>query len=62
MGGGATIGSALGAGLVDVLTLHLMPVLLGAGTPLFPGGAPRTLVRRSVTSTSTATHLTYDVL
>ncbi|MGW2896982.1 dihydrofolate reductase family protein [Streptomyces sp. NPDC001212] len=62
MGGGATIGSALDAGLVDTLTLHLMPVLLGAGTPLFTGGAPRALVRRSVTSTSTATHLTYDVL
>jgi hypothetical protein len=25
------------------------------------GGAPRTLVQRSVISTSTATHLTYDV-
>lgn len=62
MGGGATVGSALDAGLVDVLTLHLAPVVLGAGTPLFTGGAPRTLVRRSVTSTSTATHLTYDVL
>ncbi|CAM5644735.1 hypothetical protein [Streptomyces afghaniensis 772] [Streptomyces afghaniensis] len=62
MGGGATIGSALGAGLVNVLSLHLAPVVLGAGTPLFTGGAPRTLVQRSVTSTSTATHLTYDVL
>ncbi|QKG21565.1 dihydrofolate reductase family protein [Actinomadura verrucosospora] len=62
MGGGATVGSALGAGLVDVLTLHLAPVLLGSGTPLFTGGAPRTLVQRSVTSTSTATHLTYDVI
>jgi dihydrofolate reductase len=62
MGGGATIGSALDAGLVDVLILHLAPVVLGAGTPLFTGGAPRTLVQRSVTSTSTATHLTYDVL
>jgi hypothetical protein len=30
--------------------------------PLFTGGAPRTLVQRSVTSTSTTTHLTYDVL
>ncbi len=30
-------------------------------TPLFTGGAPRTLVQRSVISTSTATHLTYDV-
>ncbi|GAA3367835.1 dihydrofolate reductase family protein [Streptomyces antimycoticus] len=62
MGGGATIGSALAAGLVDELTLHLAPVVLGSGTPLFTGGAPRTLVQRSVTSTSTVTHLTYDVL
>ncbi|WP_031112997.1 dihydrofolate reductase family protein [Streptomyces sp. NRRL S-146] len=61
MGGGATVGSALEAGLVDVLSLHLAPVMLGAGTPLFTGGSPRTLVQRSVISTSTATHLTYDV-
>lgn len=62
MGGGATVGSALEAGLADALTLHLAPVVLGSGTPLFTGGTPRTLVRRSVTPTSTATHLTYDVL
>jgi dihydrofolate reductase len=62
MGGGATIGSAFAAGLVDALTLHLAPVVLGAGTPLFTGGVSRTLVQRSVTSTSTATHLTYDVV
>ncbi|KOX25632.1 MULTISPECIES: dihydrofolate reductase family protein [unclassified Streptomyces] len=61
MGGGATIGSALEAGLVDTLSLHLAPVVLGAGTPLFTGGAPYALVRTGVTATSTATHLTYDV-
>ncbi|AHH22186.1 ribD C-terminal domain-containing protein [Nocardia nova SH22a] len=61
MGGGALIGSALVAGLVDVLSLHLAPVVLGSGTPLFRGGAPRTLVQRSVTATSTATHLVYDI-
>jgi dihydrofolate reductase len=61
MGGGATIGSALDAGLVDVLSLHLAPVVLGAGTPLFIGRAPRTLVQRTVLVTSNATHLTYDV-
>ncbi|MFF7445578.1 MULTISPECIES: dihydrofolate reductase family protein [unclassified Streptomyces] len=61
MGGGATIASALEAGLVDLLIVHLAPVVLGAGTPLFTGGAPRTLVQREVIATSTATHLTYDV-
>ena len=61
MGGGATIGSTLAAGLVQALTLHLAPVVLGAGTRLFTGGAPRRLAQRSVTWTSTVTHLTYDV-
>ena len=45
-----------------MLSLHLAPVVLGAGTPLFTGGTPRTLAQRTVTATSTATHLTYDVL
>ncbi|MFF9815067.1 dihydrofolate reductase family protein [Streptomyces sp. NPDC014006] len=62
MGGGATVGTALDTGLVDVLSLHLAPVVLGSGTPLFTGTAQRTLAQRSVTSTSTATHLLYDVL
>jgi dihydrofolate reductase len=62
MGGGATIAAAFDAGLVDVLSLHLAPVVLGGGTPLFTAGAPvRTLVPRAVTATATATHLVYDV-
>jgi dihydrofolate reductase len=61
MGGGATIGSAVAAGLVDVLSLHLAPVILGTGTPLFTAGSSRTLHQRSVIATSNATHLTYDV-
>ena len=62
MGGGRTIGSALDAGLVDVLSVHLAPVVLGAGTPLFSEGGPvRPLVQRSVLPTSTATHLVYEV-
>jgi dihydrofolate reductase len=62
MGGGATVASALAAGLLDELSLHLAPVVLGGGTPLFTGGVPRTLVQRSVLATSKAVHLTYDVV
>jgi dihydrofolate reductase len=61
MGGGAVINSAVAAGLVDQLVVHLAPMLLGAGTPLFSGGVPRSLEQRQVIVTSTATHLIYDV-
>lgn len=62
MGGGALIGSALAAGLVDVLSLHLAPVVLGGGTALFAPGTHRELRLTDAVTTSTATHLTYDVL
>jgi len=61
MGGGAVVGSAVAAGLVDTLVLHFSPVLLGSGTPLFTAGVPRSLVQRQVVPTSTAVHVTYDV-
>jgi dihydrofolate reductase len=61
MGGGATVGSAVSAGLVDTLSVHLAPVFLGSGTPLFTGGASRRLVQRDVLRTPNAVHLTYDV-
>lgn len=62
MGGGAVVASTLAAGLVDELVLHLAPVVLGAGTPLFTGGGSCALVQRSVVATPNATHLTYDVV
>jgi dihydrofolate reductase len=62
MGGGALIAGAIATGLVDVLSLHLAPVLLGGGTPLFPAGMRRDLRQTGSVATSTATHLTYDVL
>ncbi len=61
MGGGALIGSAVSSGVVDVLSLHLAPVVLGGGTPLFPAGTHRELRLTDAVTTSTATHLTYDV-
>ena len=61
MGGGVLIGSAVAAGVVDVLSLHLAPVVLGGGTPLFAAGTHRQLRLTEAVTTSTATHLTYDL-
>ena len=40
--GGATVRQFLAAGLVDDLTLSVIPILLGDGIPLFDGGVPET--------------------
>jgi dihydrofolate reductase len=61
MGGGALIGFAVSAGLVDVFSLHVSPLILGGGTPLFQGAARRELVQRSVVVTPYATHIPYEV-
>jgi hypothetical protein len=44
-----------------VLSLHLSPIILGGGTPLFAGSDRHELVQRSVKVSTTATHLVYDV-
>jgi dihydrofolate reductase len=58
--GGASIGQAyLSAGLVDELSIHLVPILLGDGLRMFDS-YPKDLVSLDVldvVSTSTATHL-----
>jgi dihydrofolate reductase len=61
MGGADVIRQALDHGLVDVLHLHLAPVVLGAGTPLFHDAAPRALVQQAVEVSPFATHLAYAV-
>ncbi|OQO92093.1 DNA-binding protein [Saccharomonospora piscinae] len=66
MGGGATARSALLDGLADTLTVHLVPAILGGGTPLFPASgerplSPLTLTRTDSVSTPHAEHLTYRV-
>lgn len=52
MGGGEAIRPFHQAGLVDRWELYLIPVLLGAGIPLFPPGTP-TGVGLAVTHTET---------
>ena len=59
MGGGDVIRQCVEGGLVDELRLHLAPVILGSGTPLWGGGERHLMVQRSVRVSSTATHLTY---
>ena len=62
MGGAELIRGCLEAGLLDELRLHLSPVVLGGGTPLFAGGeTPRSLRQIHVRASGTATHLTYRV-
>jgi dihydrofolate reductase len=61
MGGAEIIRGCLEAGVLDELRLHLSPVILGGGTPLFAGDAPRTLRQVHVRASGHATHLTYRV-
>jgi dihydrofolate reductase len=60
MGGGDVVGQALEQGLVDELRLHLAPMLLGGGTPLFRPGTRQLYRQRDVRPSSNAVHLTYE--
>ena len=62
MGGGDVIGQAIDAGLVDELNLHLAPMLLGGGTPLFRAGTRQRYRQRDVRPSSNAVHLSYERL
>lgn len=63
IGGGANvIQQAMRAGLVDEIALQLVPVLLGAGTPLFDDLAPARLEPIAVVESPNATHLGYRVV
>lgn len=43
-GGGALFATLLTAGMVDAVEVTIVPVLLGAGTPLVGSGIPRTVL------------------
>ncbi len=60
MGGGDIIGQALERGLVDELRLHLAPMVLGGGTPLFKAGTRQMYRQRDVRPSRNAVHLTYQ--
>jgi dihydrofolate reductase len=64
IGGGASIAQqALQAGLVDELQIHIAPVILGAGRPLFGElGTRLQLERTRVLESPFATHIEFRVL
>ena len=61
MGGAETGRQFLAAGLVDEISIHLVPVVLGGGTPMFTGGLPVELENISSLQTAAATHLRFRV-
>jgi len=60
MGGGDIIGQALEQGLADELRLHLAPMVLGRGTPLFKAETRQMYRQREVRPSRNAVHLTYE--
>ena len=60
MGGGDVIGQALEQGLVDELHIHLAPMLLGGGTPLFKPGTRQMYRQRDIRPSKNAVHLAYE--
>jgi dihydrofolate reductase len=60
-GGAATIQQSLKAGFVDSFQLHVVPVILGAGTRLLDGLDPGTLTLDRVVDGPGVTHLRYAI-
>jgi dihydrofolate reductase len=61
--GGADVAQQiLGAGRLDELQLHVVPILLGGGTRLFEGGSDVQLERTHLLDSPAVTHLRYGVV
>jgi dihydrofolate reductase len=61
-GGGQLIRSMIAIGKLDVLELAVIPIILGDGVPLFPGGTPELDLRlvKCEPKTKGAVHLVYE--
>jgi dihydrofolate reductase len=61
MGGGDVVHQAIEGHLVDELRIHLSPIVMGSGTPLFGNATRQQLRQQRVRVSSDATHLTYEL-
>jgi dihydrofolate reductase len=61
-GGAATVNQFLAAGLIDELTLQVVPVTIGSGQRLFDGVPPLRLEQISSRPASLVTHIRYRVV
>jgi dihydrofolate reductase len=60
MGGGDVIGQAIEQGLVDELRLHIAPLIVGGGTPLFRDGTRHQYRQRDIRPSKHAVHVVYE--
>ena len=60
-GGASVVNQYLAADLVDVLHLHVAPIVLGAGERLFEGVPAREMTPVQVRASPLVTHLRYDL-
>ena len=59
MGGGDVVAQAIEQGLADELHLHLAPMIVGSGTPLFRDGMRQQYRQREVRPSNHAVHIEY---
>ena len=60
MGGGNVIAQAVDLDVVDEVVLHISPLVMGAGTPLWAGVPRRQFRQTEVRVSPYATHVTYS--
>jgi dihydrofolate reductase len=60
MGGGDVVAQSIEQGLADELHLHLAPMILGGGTPMFRDGMRQQYRQQAVRPSRNAVHVVYE--